>query len=104
MDGRCKSCKHWRRGGAFTSHRPGYGASTSFETIGAGVFITTDPKALFGICLHPSVVSDYTSSWLKRKIRHNEPQDGVHAICDEERGDLAVGQDFGCIHHEPCTS
>jgi hypothetical protein len=28
------------------------------------------------------------------------PIDGIYATCDEQRGELQVGENFGCIHFE----
>jgi hypothetical protein len=28
------------------------------------------------------------------------PDNGIYATCDEQRGDLIVGPNFGCIHFE----
>lgn len=53
-----------------------------------------------GICLHPSMRSDYVHDWLARDKSAEPPKDGVHATCDEGRGELQVGEDFGCIHWE----
>lgn len=50
-----------------------------------------------GMCLHPKIGSDTKDSWLKTNTE-TPPIDGIYASCDEERGHLHVGKNFGCIH------
>lgn len=48
-------------------------------------------KEVYGMCNNPLMVDDSEEV--------NEcPEYGVYATCDEQRGDLRVGQNFGCIH------
>ena len=43
--------------------------------------------------------SDYIEGWQGKDEPDDVcPVDGVYASCDEWRGSLTVGQDFGCIH------
>lgn len=50
----------------------------------------------FGRCTHPKMLDDANSLEAGDKC----PADGVYATCDEYRGDLFVGINFGCIHFE----
>lgn len=84
----CKDCKYWRRGGYFT-HGDGWGIG----------ILKQDENSKEGLCLHPSMSSDYIDGWLKRD-RSREINDGVIAGCDEDRADLQVGENFGCVHFE----
>jgi hypothetical protein len=49
--------------------------------------------------VHPSLGSDYVDDWLGRKLPE-ERTDGVYAGCDENRGHLNTGEDFGCVHFQ----
>ena len=69
----------------------------SFSRELLGGFGPTKPGR--GICLNPKVTSDYSSDWLKQNV-NGCPVDGAYASCDENRGDLEVGEQFGCIHWE----
>lgn len=101
----CKNCKFWRRGGSLNHEHGIFGnrPDVTGEIIiakgsrGVPIVCSTDSKSEFGICLHPSIGSDYTNGWLGREDRMT---DGVYAGCDEERAGLEVGQDFGCIHFQ----
>lgn len=46
----------------------------------------------WGECNHPAMLDDDT------KEADEAPIDGVYATCDEYRGQLFVGEEFGCIH------
>jgi len=100
----CKDCKHWRRGGRFVHEKGIFGLNPDFvgEVVletkkGPNIVCMVDPKAKTGLCLHPSMGSDYVDSWMERNSGL-APKDGVFASSDDERGDLTAGEDFGCIH------
>lgn len=97
MSKTCKDCNHWRRGGSF-SHHPSPGSESMEKENGAVIHCTTKPDATHGLCLHPVMGSDYIWDW--RRTRLGLPSTGVFATSDEERGDLLVGEDFGCIHFQ----
>lgn len=80
----CANCKFFTNG--FFEHDP---------EIGFTIQVTDDPKD--GMCLNPKIGSDNTRGWLKHSD-DTHPEDGIYASCDEERGDLYVGKNFGCIH------
>lgn len=88
---RCKSCKHFARGGYFKHtvnvFSPEYGRD-----------LVTDPAEMFGICLNEKIDTRSISDWMLRKQSATKPSDS--AFIDEERVWLQVGEDFGCIHHE----
>lgn len=58
-----------------------------------------DSKSKMGLCLHPSLGSDYVDDWLSRKMPEKRT-DGVYAGCDENRASLNTGEDFGCVHFQ----
>lgn len=82
----CKTCKHWYRGGEFV-HAPE----------GRALNVCDDSRT--GLCLHPSMGSDYVDDWMQRKPPQ-ERTDGIYAGCDEGRGHVVMGEDFGCIHFQ----
>lgn len=51
----------------------------------------------YGRCSHSKIVDDLYVDPPKDRIF---PSDGIYATCDEGRGELQVGKDFGCIHFE----
>lgn len=53
-----------------------------------------------GYCFNEKIQSDYVDGWLGRENLPSEPLDGIIATCDEGRGELIVGELFGCIHFE----
>jgi hypothetical protein len=82
----CKNCKH------FT-----YGHFEHYLPDASKIVKSGNEKT--GMCLHPKINSDYVESWTGRD--HAEDiMDGLYADCDENRGHLHVGPDFGCIHFE----
>ena len=102
----CKNCKHWRRGGSLVHEHGKFGMNPDFvgEIVGAtsdksAVVCMIDAKSKTGLCLHPALGSDYVDDWLNRKLPE-ERTDGVFAGCDENRGVLATGEDFGCVHFQ----
>jgi len=84
---KCINCKFFRMG--YFEHN-----ADGSETI----FIDSDKEDL-GICLHEKIGSDYKDGWLRTKTKI-PPNDGIYATCDEERAELSVGKNFGCIHYE----
>ena len=92
----CKTCKHFARGGEY--RRKYWGGTLDTRLV-------TDEAAKTGLCLHLAVRCDYVDGWDGRVVDGEEPSprdaphDGVYASCDESRGMLCVGEDFGCIHH-----
>jgi hypothetical protein len=90
----CKTCKHFARGGEYRWHRCDDGLKQVVEI---------DPSARTGLCLHSAMQCDYVASWTTHLADDQELEcthDGICASCDEGRGTLCVGEDFGCIHHE----
>lgn len=75
-------------------------ASCKFFTTGHFVHntnvIENTEKTDYGICLNEKISSDYVDDWMKRKVE--KTTDGIYSTCDEGRGHLEVGKDFGCIH------
>jgi hypothetical protein len=103
----CKNCKHWRRGGClvYENGRLGLNPTYTGEIVGSdgdgrSIVCLIAQHAKIGLCLHPSIGSDCVDSWLNRSIP-DDRIDGVFAGCDENRGYLAVGENFGCIHFLP---
>jgi hypothetical protein len=80
----CANCKFFKMG------------RFEHSVVGNNLKETNNPKD--GICLHPKVGSDYKNGWMGLDI--DLPKDGIYASCDEERGELYVGENFGCIHFE----
>lgn len=80
----CKNCKHFSKG--YFQH----------SEIGP-IIVWQDSK--FGMCLCEKVTSDNINDWLGREPKE-QSIDGLYAGCDENRGSLSVGEDFGCIHFE----
>lgn len=72
----CKNCIHFN---PFTDH------ATYGYPIG------------YGRCGHSKIVDDLA---VYPKKDNTMPKDGVYATCDESRGELQVGEDFGCIHFD----
>ena len=98
---RCKTCKHFARGGEY--RRP-CDIGGDHKRIPAR--LVTDETAKTGLCLHPAMRSDYVEDWTvgidwEKDHERAAPVNGVCASCDEMRGFLSVGEDFGCIYHEP---
>lgn len=52
------------------------------------------PDETIGRCFNPALISDVTANVGECPIN------GLYATCDEGRGELEVGEDFGCIHFE----
>lgn len=50
----------------------------------------------YGYCDHPKIVDDLGIPGKDTSM----PTDGIYATCDEQRGELQVGEDFGCRHFE----
>ena len=67
---------------------------------GAVFYCTTKPDAVDGLCLHPAMGSDYIWDWRSVRPGTRSRTDGVFATSDDDRGDLIVGEDFGCIHFQ----
>lgn len=84
----CKECKYWNRGGYFEHDKVDWDKH----------ILKTDETSQFGLCLHEKISSDYVVGWLKRS--GEKFTDGIWADCDENRGAVETGQDFGCIHFE----
>ena len=102
----CQNCTYWHRGGLLGYEHGRFGRNPDFvgEVVGAtsdksAVVCMTDDKSKMGLCLHPALGSDYTDNWLNRKLSE-ERTDGVFAGCDESRGSLMTGEDFGCVHFQ----
>lgn len=72
----CKNCKYYQ---PFEDHSM-YGYLLSY-----------------GRCAHFKIVDDLAVYPSKDS---NMPKDGIYATCDEGRGELQIGEDFGCIHFE----
>lgn len=89
----CKDCKHFARGGSFDH-------TNSVFDQAAGRDLTLDPSSKTGFCLHPLMYSDHVNGWMGRPYPESPIINGVEASCDEQRGDLVVGEMFGCIHFE----
>jgi Rad3-related DNA helicase len=51
----------------------------------------------FGVCTNPKIFSDYVNDHEGREYKVMSI-DGINSTCDEERGELIIGKDFGCIH------
>ena len=105
----CKNCKHWRRGGSLVREHGRFGLNPDYtgEIVGKtsdkqNVVCMADAKAKTGLCLHPALGSDYVDGWLNRKLPEDRI-DGVFAGCGENRGHLATGEDFGCVHFQHNT-
>lgn len=56
-----------------------------------------------GYCFNAFIASDFVDDWLKRDQSKERLKAGVYASCDEYRGELTVGKNFGCIHFEQRT-
>lgn len=84
---RCKNCKFFRLGSFIEKIS---------EDITAGVLVSGKGKNEYGHCLNEKIGSDFLSSFIKKELKI-EP-DGIYASCDEDRGMLEVGKEFGCIH------
>lgn len=80
-ENKCKNCAHFLRGGKFKHD----------------VTIVENNEADFGFCLNKKVCSDFVSGWAHNDEVYSE-NDGVYATCDEWRGELRIGINFGCIH------
>jgi hypothetical protein len=80
----CKDCKHFARGGIFQHKEPN---------------LILDETKHNGLCLNQKVASDHVDGWLSRETLPYQT-DGIYAGCDENRGYLLVGENFGCIHFE----
>lgn len=86
---RCASCKYFSTGN-FTHNTDVFHSED-------GCRIENDvAEKDYGICLNEKVSSDYVDDWMKRKV--DKSSDGIYATCDEGRGHLEVGKDFGCVH------
>lgn len=88
---RCLNCKHFANG-----H---FEHNESVFHPEKGCRIVESDNADFGVCLHEKIGSDYVDDWLDRSSCDHI--DGMRATCDEGRGHLMVGKDFGCVHFEP---
>lgn len=82
----CRNCKHFGQG--------------VFRHGANGPVIEPVPNMQWGVCLHPKVASEYVIDWLHREKQSEPVSDGLLASCDEGRGDIQVGPNFGCIHFE----
>lgn len=51
----------------------------------------------YGRCNHNKIVDDL---YVEPQKDNSLPIDGIYATCDEGRGELQVGENFGCIHFE----
>ncbi len=60
-------------------------------------FIQDDLKEM-GFCLSKKIRSDYVDDWLNRDDGSDVLTDGIVATGYEGRGELLVGENFGCIH------
>lgn len=101
----CDCCKFWRRGGYFDRVPKDSDQEIVLRDPPDGPFnphhiAVMTGESVMGLCLHPSIGSDYSEGWLKRGLTSERP-DGVFAGCDESRGCLETGERFGCIHHRP---
>jgi len=57
-------------------------------------FSTKDGVYGLGKCSNPKILDD-----MKRDVPIDEiRKDCIYATCDETRGEMLVGPDFGCIH------
>lgn len=88
---RCANCKFFKMG--YFEHN-----ISVFQPEG-GCHLEESDNPELGICLHEKIVSDYKDGWLKTNTK-TPPDDGIYATCDEGRGHLIVGKNFGCIHFE----
>ena len=76
------------------------GEDMGTEHMGRRIVCMTEPDLKVGLCLHPALSSDYLDGWLNR-TGETDLVDGAVARSDDDRGSLAVGEDFGCIHFQP---
>lgn len=84
----CESCRYFIRG-RFEREIP-------WELHSPVVVIPEDGD--FGRCVNVKVGSDYVEGWIRGDAYAPRTTDSIFADCDENRGDLSVGKDFGCIH------
>lgn len=53
-----------------------------------------------GVCINPKVSSDGTVGWWHGGKYPERTPDSIFADCDENRGHLDIGPEFGCVHWE----
>lgn len=55
----------------------------------------------YGWCSNIKIVDDLATT---EKKDTSMPKDGIYSTCDEQRGELMIGPNFGCIHFKDKTN
>lgn len=101
---RCKDCKWFARGGSFEDME--WIKNSGCKTHPLSDITVIDEKSANGICLNLKVTSDFDMDWIHGSNYHEMIEkmkygnDYLFSTCDESRGEIEIGENFGCIHFE----